>query len=324
MPQPTNSQVWVDQLLTNVSVGYRNAELIADQLFPLLPVDKQSGILPVINQSAWFRDEAKMRAPGTKSVGTGYSVDNTTKYFCDRYSIRHEIPDEVRSMSAPVYDQDRLAVNLVTDKLMLRRERDWAANLFTSSVWAGGASGGDNTISVVWSNYSGSSPLTEIQGWRDTMQGTLGRDPNALVIGRQVWTQLKYHPDVVDMLKYTNPMKGPVAPDIFASMIEVDKVFVGSAIYISSTYPEGIAEASVSYTRVWGKNALLLFVPPGPALESPAAGYTVVWQRVPSAFQYIKRMRNEETETDIIEGNTYYQQKCLVTKAGAYCGSVVS
>lgn len=322
MPQPTPSQVWVDALLTNVSVGYRNAEYIADNLFPLLPVQKQSGILPIINQSAFFRNDAKLRAPGTKSQGTGFSVDSTTKYFCDRYSIRHEIPDEVRDMAAPVYDQDRLATNLVTDLLYLSREAAFASNLFAASVWTGGASAGDNTISVVWSNYSSSSPLTEIQGWRDTLQGGLGRDANTLVIGRQVWTQLKYHPDVIDMLKYTTPIKGPVAPAVFAGMIECDNVYVGSAI--QTTTKEGVAESSVSYTRIWGKNALLMYVPPGPSLETPAAGYTVVWQRVPAANQYIKRMRNEEQEIDIIEGNSYYQQKALVTKAGAYCASVVS
>ena len=78
MPQPTSSQVWVDQLLTNVSVQYTNGEYIADRLFPMLPVLKQSGIVPVVNQSAFFRNDAKLRAPGTKSVGTGYSGDNTT------------------------------------------------------------------------------------------------------------------------------------------------------------------------------------------------------------------------------------------------------
>jgi hypothetical protein len=322
MPQPTSSQVWVDQLLTNVSVGYKNAEYIASQLFPVLPVQKQSGILPIVNQSAFFRNDAKLRAPGTKSVGTGFTVDNTTKYFCDRYSIRHEIPDEVRDNAAAVYDQDRLATNLVTEQILLNQELAFASNLFAASKWTGGASGSDNTISVAWSNYSGSSPLTEIQGWRDTLQGGLGRDANAFIIGRQVWTQLKYHPDVVDMLKYTSPIKGPVGPDVFASMIEVDKVFIGSGIYTATL--EGTAESSVSYTRIWGKNALLMFVPPGASLETPAAGYTVVWQRVPNANQYIKRMRNEETEVDIIEGNCYYQHKQLVAKAGAYCASVVA
>lgn len=322
MPQPTNTQVWVDQLLTNVSVEYKNADYIADQLFPTLPVNKQSGIIPQVKQSAFFRIDAKLRAPGTKSEGTGFQVDNTLTYFCNRTSVRHEIPDEVRDNAASVYDQDRISTNLVSQQILLVREVGFATNLFTTSVWTGGASAGDNTIAVVWSNYGGSSPLTEIQGWRDTFTATLPTEPNKFVIGRLVWTQLKYHPDVVDLLKYTQGIKGPIAPDIFAGMIEVDNVYVGKPIYTTSV--EGTAEASVAYTRVWGKHALLLYTPAGPMLEAPAAGYTVVWNRVPAALQYIKKMRDEEREVDIIEGNTYYQQKQIVSKAGAFCANVVS
>jgi DNA gyrase/topoisomerase IV subunit B len=113
-----------------------------------------------------------------------------------------------------------------------------------------------------------------------------------------------------------------IHPDIFAGMIEVDNVYVGKPIYTTSV--EGTAEASVAYTRVWGKHALLLYTPAGPMLEAPAAGYTVVWNRVPAALQYIKKMRDEEREVDIIEGNTYYQQKQIVSKAGAFCANVVS
>lgn len=322
MPQPTSSQVYVDQLLTNVSVAYSNAEFIADRLFPTLPVMQQSGIIPVVNQSAFFRNDAKLRAPATKSVGTGFTVNNTNTYYCDRFSIRHEIPDEVRANAASVYDQDRISTNLVTELIMLNREIAFATNMFAASKWTGGASAGDNTVSVVWSNYGSSSPLTEISSWRDTLQGQLGRDGNTFVIGRQVWSQLKWHPDVVDNLKYTTPIRGPIGPAVFAEMIEVDNVYVGSAIY--TTAIEGTAEASVTYSRVWGKNALLMYTPSGPSLDNPAAGYTVIWQVVPSANQYIKRMRNEETEVDIIEANSYYQHKQLVAKAGAFTPNVVA
>jgi len=319
MPQPTQQSLHVDTLATSASVAFSNEpnDYVADKLFPVLPVMKQSGIIAWINQSAWFRDEARLRAPGTKSIGGGYTVDNTKKYYCDRYSFRHEVPDEVRDNADQPYDQDRLAARFVTDKLFMARELAFATNVFTTSVFDS-----DQTIAVVWSNYSGSSPLTEIQGWRDSLQGSLGRDPTAFVIGRQVWTQLKYHPDVVDLLKYTSPIKGPIDTGVFASMIEVENVYVGNGIYTSTK--EGTAESSVSYSRIWGKNALLMYVPKNPALEEPAAGYTVVWQRVPGALQYIKRMRNEETETDIFEANSYYQQKVLSGKAGTVCASVVA
>jgi hypothetical protein len=317
MPQPTQGALHVDTLATNVSVGYTNADYIADQLFPILPVQKQSGIIAQIPQSAFFRDEAKLRAPGTKSQGGGYTVDNTLKFFCDKYSYRHEVPDEVRDNADMPYDQDRIAVKFITDKLFMKRERDFAANLFTTSVWAT-----DQTIGTQWSNLAGSSPIIDVQTWKDAVQSSLGRDPNTFTIGRQVWSVFKWHPDVIDNIKYTMSVKSPVSTDIVAAMLELDKVYVGSGIYTASK--EGTAEASVVYSRIWGKHGLLLYVPNGPSLETPAAGYTVVWQRVPGALQYVKRMRNEETEVDIFEVNSYYQQKVTVTKAGTFISGIVA
>jgi len=62
--QPTANQVHVDALLTNISIGYRNASYIADRLFPIVPVNKQSNIIPNYEQSHWFRNDALRRASG--------------------------------------------------------------------------------------------------------------------------------------------------------------------------------------------------------------------------------------------------------------------
>ena len=132
--------------------------------------------------------------------------------------------------------------------------------------------------------------------------------------------QLKWHPDLIDTIKYTQ--RGQLDLDIFTSLTEFQRVFVGRGIYTSS--PEGTAEASVTYSRIWGKDAMLLYVPERPALSTPSAGYTFVWQRVPNAIQYIKRFRDEEREVDIIEANSYFDQEKTAADAGIFLNTVVS
>ena len=39
---PDISMVHVDQALTSVSIAYRNAQFVSDQIFPVAPVTKQS------------------------------------------------------------------------------------------------------------------------------------------------------------------------------------------------------------------------------------------------------------------------------------------
>jgi hypothetical protein len=318
MPQPTTQAVHVDVPLTNVSVGYKNEAYIADQIAPLVPVKKQSDIVPQYTQSAWFRDEARKRAPGTKAQGGGWGVDLTMKYFCDRYSYKHEVPDEVRDNSDAPFDQDRDAVDFVTDKIQLSREVKFATDLFTTGVWTSDVAGG--TDFTQWSNYGASNPLVNLETYSNSVESLVSRMPSVGVMGKDVWIQLKWHPDLVDLIKYTQ--KGIATVDLLASATGIPKWLIGSGIY--TTTKEGTAEASVTYSRIWGKSVLLAYVPPSPSLMQPAAAYTFVWQRVPNAAQYIKRMRNEEREVDIFEANSYFDQKAIVANAGKFLGTVVA
>jgi hypothetical protein len=317
MANYTDRDLHVDALLTNVSIAYRNAGYIADMICPIVPVNKRSDLIPSYDQSHWFRDEAKLRAPATRSQRGGWKVASTA-YYCDRYSYGHEIPDEYRDNADSVWNLDRDAVEFVTDKCQMRREVAFAADFFTTSVWGTDKVG--TTDFVKWQDYANSSPLTNLSDYADLVEGKIGREPNTLVFGKQVWVKLKWHPDVLDTIKYTQ--RAQMTVDLFAALIEMPKVLVGRSIY--TTNVDGTAEASVTYSRIWGKNALMLYVPASPSLLQPAAAYTFTWQRVPNAIQYIKRMRDDEREVDIIEANTYFDQKVTGANAGLFMSAVVT
>lgn len=319
MPGPLASDLHVDQMLTNMSIGYSNLTYIADQIFPILYVNKQSDIVPKYDQSHWFRDGARLRMPRSKSEGGGWSVDKTQTYFCPRYSFRDEISDEERANAdGPFQNLEQDAVDFVTDKVAMRREIAFATDFFKTGVWGNDDTGG--TDFTVWSDYGASSPLTDFTSYEDEIEARIGRAPNTVVLGKQVWNQLKWHPDLIDTIKYTQ--RGTVSVDLAASLFEIPKLLIGRAIY--TTDPEGTAEASVTYTRIWGKNALFLYVPDRPSLKQPAAGYTFSWQVVPNALQYIKRMRDEEREVDIIEANTYFDQAVTAARAGTFLSGAVA
>src|SRR5690242_11661865 len=93
---PTSNKVHVDRLLTNLSIGYKNSDYIADNIFPVVPVTKRSDIIPKYDQSHWFRNGATKRAPGTKSEGGGFKVTTDDTYYADRYSFRTEIDDDTK------------------------------------------------------------------------------------------------------------------------------------------------------------------------------------------------------------------------------------
>lgn len=317
MPQITNRDVHVDRLLTNISVGYSNLRYIADRIFPILTVTNQSGLVPRFTKSHWFRNDAKMRAPGSQSVGGGWELDTPLAYFTPRYSYRDEISDELRDNADSVYQIDATSTNFVTDKLFLAREVQWAQGFFTTGVWTDDQVGGSDFVQ--WSDYGASSPLSDITGYMDDVEARIGIEPNIMVLGKQAYHQLRWHPDLLDTIKYTQ--RGIITEEIVSSMLGLE-LLIGRAIH--TTDPEGTAEASVTYSRVWGKHALLMYVTPNTALNSPTAGYTFVWNRVRNALQYIKRMRNEEREIEIIEANGYWDMQQTSPDAGLFLQNVVA
>jgi hypothetical protein len=318
MPTSTNRDVHQDQLLTNMSIGYKNSLYIADDILPIVPVVKQSDIVPKYDQSHWFRNIARLRAPGTRSIRGGFTVDKTDTYFCSRFSFGFEIPDELRDNTDDPFNMDRDGTLFVTDKCQMSREVAFATDFFTTSVWGTDRVGGTNFTQ--WSDYSGSTPLVDLTTYMDTLESGIAQEANTLAIGKQVWIQLKWHPDFIDTIKYTQ--RAQMTVELAASLLELQRILIGRSIQTTSV--EGTAEASITYSRIWGKHALLLYVPPVPSLMTPAAGYTFVWQRVPNALQFIKRMRDEEREIDILEANTYFDQKATATKAGLFMQNAVA
>lgn len=315
--QPTPQDLHVNALLTSLSIGYRNAAYIADRVFPIVRVNKQSDIVPAYNQSHWFRDNALVRAPGTVSEGGGYTVDTSASYFCNRFSRRFEIPDELRRNADAPWNLDNDATRFVTDKTMMRREVAFATDFFAASVWGTDKTGG--TDFTKWSDYGASTPVVDVDEYKDTVEALTGAEPNRLAVGKQVHLQLKNHPSLIDRIKYTQ--RAQLTAELIGSLLETEYL-VGRSIY--TTTVEGTAEGSVTYTRIWGKGALMVHVPSAPSLLTPAAGYTFVWQLVPNAIQYIKRMRNEEKEIDIVEANTYFDQKATLTNAGLFMATAVA
>lgn len=314
---PTSRDVHIDGLLTNIAIAYSNQKYIADQIFPIVPVNKQSDLFPTYDQSHWFRDEARVRAPATKSEGGGWTV-GTDNYFALRYSYRSEIPDEVRDNADAPFALESNATNFVMDKIAMRREVAWANDFFTTGVWGNDDAG--STDFTQWSDYSASLPFVDLLNYQDEIEARIGVEGNTIVMGKQVWNKLKWHPDMVDTIKYTE--RGIPSEELFKAATGFTNVLVGRAIM--TTDPEGTAEASVTYTRIFGKHALVMYVPPSPSLMTPAAGYTFTWRRVPNSINYVVRHRDDEREVDIIEGNTYFDQKVTAARAGTFLQNAVA
>ena len=304
--KPDVGDVHVDALLTNLSIGYVNDEYVADSIFPIIGVGKQSDLIAVYNKSDWLRDEMGLRAPGTEAREAGWGVTNTATYFCQSYALRKSIPDEVRANADAPYDMDRDAVKFLTEQALIRRERQFATTVNSTSAWTT-----STTVGVKWSDFANSDPVNDIFTGNRVVQQLIGRKCNALVMGQIVFDRLRLHPDFMELVKYTTTNNVPTA-DQMGKVLDIDNIFIIRAIYESAV--EG---ATSSLAAIWDDDAVLLYVPNAPSLMTPAAGYMFVWKPlVGGGPQYIRRYRSEAKSTDYIEIRSYFDVKITSADAG--------
>ena len=315
MPEPTPSDVHIDQLLTNILIAYMNQPdaWIADTLFPIVSVRKQSNKIPKHTKEDFFRDKADMRSPGTESKGSGFTVSSST-YFCDNYATHVNVDDETRDNQDDPFDVDAAATRLVNERLKLRREVAWATDFFTTSVWDTDLTGGTNFVK--WDDYGNSAPIIDLETGAENIHSVTGKEPTDFTMGRQVWTQVRHHPDFIERIKYSQ--RAIVTTELIASLLGFQRVNIGRAIKVSSA--EG---ATTTFAYVFGKNALLSYVPSGPSLMEPAAGYTFVWTRR-GGIAYTRRIRDDKAQYDRIEGHTFFDQKVVGADLGNFFSSAVA
>ena len=328
--QPTPGDVHVNSPLTNISIAFlQNAtNFVASKVFPNIPVSKQSDRYYVYNRGDFNRDEMQARAPATESAGGSYTLDNTPSYFANRFSFHKDVPDEVRANADAALNPDREAVAFVTHKALIRREKVFSSNFFTTGKWATditGVSGTPTGAQVKQWNDATADPIENIRlGKRSIMERT-GFEANKLVLGRPVFDALLDHPDIIDRVKYGQSGVGAPAmanTDVLARLLGLEEILVMNSI--ENTAAEG---QSMAHSFIGGKAALLCHSATSPGLMTPSAGYTFSWTGLLGAGaegNRIKSFRLEQLSADRVEIDMCFDTKLVSADLWYFWNTIIA
>lgn len=241
----------VNPKLTAISIAYRNAKLIADDVLPRVPVVTPSFLYSVYNKADNFT------IPDTK-VGRKSDVNQIdwsatqTSANVEDYAIDEVVPNRDK-MIAQSYgsfvDPEAVAAEQVSDVLALAREQR-TANLITGA--ANYATANKVTLSGTsqWSDKVNSDPLVAMT---TVMDGMLMR-PNVAVFSRPVATQLQTHPKLLAAFHGNQGSYGFMPLEFLKTLLGLDEILVGEGWV--NTAAKG---QTPNVTRIWGKSAALLY-----------------------------------------------------------------
>ena len=330
MPQPTFNQVHISAALTMIATAYvqEPAAYVADKVFPIVPVEFQTDQYFVWTKDDWFRDEAKPRADGTESAGTGMGL-TTASYSATVKALHKDVGAQVRNNCDPAVDIDVATTKFLMQRMLISRENQFATKYFTTGLWgtdvvgtAGGTPG--TTTPPLWSDDANGDPFTDIATGQTSILQKTGHKPNKLTLGWAVYQALRKHPLIIDRVKYSNPtFAGTITPALLAAAFDVDEVLVSEAVY--NTAAEG---ATGSYSFIIGSNALLSYAPKAPAIMVPSAGYLFAWRGLASQFGSIGIRVNQipmpwlGLETVRTEAEMAYDMQAVGTDLGYFFSGI--
>ncbi|MDX9785451.1 MAG: hypothetical protein RBT11_01650 [Desulfobacterales bacterium] len=275
MPQPNTRELIVAGPLANVSVAYRNQSYVADRVFPIIDKVSPKAKIARYLKGAWFRDEAGIRAPGTRANRGGYPVDYID-IATKEYAFAHEVTDEDRRAAkvagAPPLNPDQDAIEFAADKIDLKKERR-VADLVLSTTWSA-TSGGEDAAGLWAPNDATNTFLADVNARIESIRAATGMKPNTLLMDHGTYMKVKELDDLLARIQYTQ--RGILSADMIAAILDLDEVLIGEAIYSSAK--ETKAGTDFTAVNVWEKNAgkgsaFLFYRPTRPGLKTPSAGY---------------------------------------------------
>lgn len=322
MPEMSNLG-HIDRALTNISVAYMQGAnaFIADKVFPILPVTKQSDVYYQYSKADFFRNEAQERGRAAESAGGNWNVSVADPYYCRKYAFHYDITQEEKVNYDQPIDVDRDTTGWLSQKMLLKRETDFASKYFATGKWGKDITG--NGTTVKYFDDPTSDPVAMINAEMLAMAENTGMKPNFCIMAPDVFYALKNHDAILDRIKYTQ--KGIVTVDLIAALFEVDNIFIPWAI--CNTGAQGatgaLSDAKADMNFMYKGKMLLGYKAARPSLKEPTAGYIFAWTGLEGASAYGSRMVRIPMDslgigTERLEMEMAYDQRIICPDMGTF------
>lgn len=274
----------VDPILTTVAQGYKNGQMVADYLFPVVPVDSRGGKILEFGKED-FELYNTARAPGadTKDVQFGHLGK---PYALEQHRLMGKVPFEhlQEASQVPGINLGTSAVTK-TQKIILLSNEYQAAGIARNVANYAASNKAVLAGTSRWDDYASgvSDPAADVDTAVEVIRSQIGQRPNTVVLSPKAFKAAKRHPKLIDRIKYTT--RDSLTLEMLADLFDVERVVSGDAIY----------SANGTMNDVWGKDVIVAYTEIATADDggAPSYGYTYRLRNHPMVeMAYMNRGKN--------------------------------
>lgn len=307
---PQIGDVHVNAPLTNFALQLRNRAFIAEEVFPIVPVIKESDLYYTFSREE-LRDVDTRRASGALAKEVEW-VPSTATYTAEEYALRHLLPDRIiNNADSPV----RVRMNTVAKLMkwiMLGQEKRVEAI----------AQNSNNAVATVAAapKWDGTSPTIEkdIDTAKDSVRNNAGVEPNAIILAENVKDVVKRDSTLRDLIRYVINM-GAGNKDLLMNG-ELPPVMFNLAIIIAGAVEDTskIGQSS-TISKIWQDSVPVFYREQSPSLDAITWGYIMRVQN-PIVTTY----RDDHRKGEWIEASILQAEELVTSSAANLITDVLS
>jgi hypothetical protein len=296
--------------LTNLVRDYKpEVNYVSEAIFPVVPVRKNPFKYKLFGKDM-FKVFKTLRAKFAKTNvahiegADEATVDMKPHALANNIDLEHTPTEELAT------EKERSAI-AGKERMTLALEVDAAAKLNDISLYS---TGHKVTLSGTnqWNDYTNSDPIGDIFAGKQAVAKKIGKDPNLLVLPKDVYNVLIFHPQLKQIA--LNGQEQAATIEILKTKFDIKDIEVADGLKLD--------EANDEFEYIWSKNAWLLYRNPNqkPSKEDVSFGYRF---RMPP-YPYVDRYEQDGGKILIIRGNDFMSDEITCIEAAYFINAAIA
>ncbi len=314
MPSPSSS---LSTLRPDLAGSFMEFDLDANQsgfifqrVLPVITPSKQAGSFGKIPVEQLLKERDTSRAPGAGYARSGFTFTKDT-FACEEHGAEEPVDDREATMYSEYFDAEQIAAMRARHAVMINGEKRAAAAVFNATTWASFKS----TISDEWDDLTNAIPLTDVEAAVQAVWSQCGIWPNALIINRKVFRNLRNVDQIISRVKYQGFMDvraGNISEEAMAQAFDLQLIVAGSA---RDSAKEG---QSTVIAPVWSDEyAMVCKIATSGDIKEPCIGRMFHWSEDGTELMgLVETYREEQSRSDIVRVRHDVDEKILYVEAG--------
>jgi len=313
---PGLQELHINVPLSNFGTQLGTGSNAAPFISPVLPVEKESDKYWIGGREELNDDVETLRAPGTPARTINWGME-TGDYSADEHALAMYLPHRIRdNADSPIRPQQKTITKL-RGKLDLKYEKKVKAYATNLTVVPNGGIAGLGA-GADWDAASGTKIELNVFNAKEKIAGVIGREPNRIVIPKNVAIIMAVAPELLDLRKawdQTLLIDGMLPSRLWG----MEVLIPGS---LQNTANPGQAAA---IARVWTDASVLLFYYEEPSLEYSGFGLTLRKRTAAGTDYMVKEWLDVPGfDSDLFQMSFIQDAKIINPEAGYYITTVYS